>query len=491
MSSPTPPPSSGDDATRFTGSTPLSGGGDDPTNVGAPYGQSGSPSYGQSGQQPGGYDGGQGYGQGYGDKAPGGYDAGQGGQGYGAGQGGQGGYGQGGQGGYGGGDWNGGGYGQGGYGGYDAGSTPPGGQGGGKGKWIAIWSGVAVLVIVVALVVLYLTVWREDGSSEEGGGGGDETPTEEAPEFTLNAYNDIEVVDGVATIEFEADRDDIVVLSTTQEDLGDPEGVDFSDSTFALYQDWDDGEGLAAWTVADGGDQTVELPYEGSDEVESISVYVNVLDGDPIAVGDEIELPDTEEGDPAPVAAAVIEDLDGTYVVPDTMWATNTNDGEWRCHDTEGCDATGNGFAMVTEAGLAFEVADASTGGSGDTGGSTGGDSAAGADAEWTGEGGVSDAAPLSDPQGSTPATWAKTFSVTTAGELTVDIDSQYEQQDVAVVVTDSGGNPVCQINERGVGEDEYCTFQAAVGTFTATVTATGSQLPSAEPEGAIVGYLY
>lgn len=439
----------------YAGATASSSGpygptGDAPTNVGTPYGQPGG-----------------GYGGGYGGGQGGGYGGGGDGGGYGGGQGGGqgGGYG----GGYGG-DAYGGGYG-------GQGGPPP---SGGKGKWIAIWSAVAALVIVVAIVVVYLTVLRDDDNEEGGsGGGGGEETTDTAPEFTLNSYNDIPVVDGVATVELEADAGDIIVMASDQEDLSDPEGVDFDESVFAIYQDWDDGEGLAGWDAADDGTQTVEFTYDGADDLESVSIYVNVISGDPIAVGDEIELEDTEDGDPAPVGAAIIEDLDGTYSVPDTMYATSTNDGDWQCHDTETCTATGNGFALVTEAGLAFDLAEGGTEASGD------------AEAEWTNEGTVTDDLPLSDPSGTTPATWAKTFAVTVPGALSVDIDSQYEQQDIALVITNSGGNVVCEINERGVGEDEKCDFSPTVGTYTATVTAAGAVPPSAEPTGTIVGYLY
>lgn len=304
--------------------------GDAPTNVGTPYAAPGNAYASASGSQQGsphgydqsGYGGGQGYDRGY-DQS--GYDQ----SGYGAG-------------GYGGG--------YGGYGGDPGGS----GSGGGKGVWIAVWSAVAALVIAVLVVTVYLTVLRDDGD-KEADGGGDETTTEDTePEFQLNSYNDIALVDGVATLEFEASRGDIVVLASDQEDLSPPE-ADLDRSDYAIYLYWEDGEGIAGWDVGSRGTQTVEFTYEGSEELDSVSIYVNVVDGDGIQPGDEVEIVETVDGDDAPVGAAIVEDMDGDYGVDADMYATTLNDGNWQCNDTLRCNATGTGFLLVTEPGLSFE----------------------------------------------------------------------------------------------------------------------------------------
>lgn len=457
----------GYDATYGSNNPP----GDAPTNVGTPYSaatstpgsaaQASQGGYGQQGYGQQAY-GQQGYGQqGYGQQ---GYD--------------QTGYGQAGYGG---------GY-DGGYGGGSGGAGSSGGSGGGKGKWIAIWGAVATLVAVVVVVTLYLTVLMNDADDEANGGdGGDSETTDEAPEFRLNAFSDVLLEDGVATIEFEASRGDIVVMYSEQEDLSGPEGVDFTRSDYAIYLDdrgdplgWEDGEGIAAWDVPSSGTQTVEFTYGGDEDIDRFSIYVNVLDDDTVEPGEEIELVETEDGDDAPIGAAILENLDGGYEVDAQMWATNTNDGEWRCHDTSRCDATGTGFAIVTDSGLAFEPI------------ASGSSADGSAEATWiAGGGAVVSSQALTDGTSTALAGWAATFRVTSAGSLTVDIDNRYEHQDITVTVTDSGGNEVCSVDETGAGSDEQCEFSARAGTYTASVTASGDRTPSAEPAGSLSAYLY
>ncbi|MDT9593199.1 zinc ribbon domain-containing protein [Nocardioides zeae] len=471
----------------YDASDGSSAGGDAPTSFASA--QTAQTMYGSSGDGQGGQGG---YG-GYGQSGQGGYDQG------GYGQSGQGGFGDQGSYGQGGGfgDQSGGGYGGGGYGGgYQYGSSDPAGGGNGKGKWIAIWSAVAVLVVAVVGVAAFLVIGR-DGDDQADDPGGDETTGEtDGPfELELNAYNDIPVVDGVATFELEADADQVVVMSSTQEDLGAPEGPDFADSTFWISVDWEAGEGLAGWTAADDGPHEIEIPYEGSEELETVSVYVNVVDGDTIDPGEDVEVPRTEDGRYAPVSGAVFAGLDGTYEVADNMYGTNTNDGEWKCNDTPVCTATGNGFALVTAPNLTFEEvedpnAGGSTGGSGDTGGS-GGATGAPADAEFA-EGGTStDEAQLTDPSGSTPGSATWNFSVTTAGAVEVEIFNGYWDQDITLTVTNSAGQQACTANEGGEWDSETCSFDAAVGDYTITVTVQASDdLPSEDPDSYVRAYL-
>lgn len=409
------------DATHVTGGPSPSGSadpGDAPTSVSGglpPSSSYGAPSGGQQG----------GYGQ------SGGYDAGYP-QSGGYGQ--QGGYGQPG-GGYGGG------YGGGGYG--EVGQPSP-NRGGGRGKWIAIWGVVGVLVVGVVITALVLTVFKNNDDPGEADDpettsteGTEGTDGPDAAGITLGEVNEIPVDDDTAVLTVEADESQIVLLSSS-DDMGIPFPEDAAMQVTSA-QGWYGEEGFAAFVPERSGEQEVEFNvFAGSDTVE---VFVDVVDAETLELGDEVPLPAG-----APMGAAIYEDLSGAFVLPEGMYISS-------CTSDAICDLEGTVLAVADRSRLTPAQAPEGA-------------------AVW-GEGGTTLETTMPAGGGNAP------FVATTSGSLTVFLENIADPAvDFRLQVFDKHGNEIC--NRDSSFGDETCLVQVRQGDDYSVVVTEYDEDPQA-----------
>lgn len=413
-SSPSAPGDPGDAPTSVSGGLPPS------SSYGAPPGQQGG--YGQA----------DAYGQ------SGGYDAGypQSGGGYGGS-------------GYGGSGYGGSGYGGGYGGGYGELGQPASGKGG-RGKWLAVWGVVGVLVVgvlVVALVLVFTGNDDEDDDRDTAGGGGssstdgtDGTEGTDGPDgsgITLGEVNDVPVDDDKAVVRVDADETQVVLLSSS-DDLGIPFPDDAAlEATSA--EGWYGEEGFAAFVPERSGEQEVEFNVFGASD--TVEIYVDVVDVETLSLGDDVPL---VAG--SPLGAAIYEDLSGAYVLPEGMYISS-------CTSEAICNLQGTVLAVADRSRLT--PASAPNGGG-----------------LWT-EGGTTLETTM--PAGGGNAA----FVATGSGSLTVFLENIADPPvDFRLQVFDKHGNEMC--NRDSSFGDESCLISVRQGDQYSVVVTEYDEDPQA-----------
>lgn len=340
----------------------------------------------------------------------------------------QGGYGQGGydQGGYGGG------YGSGGY--ANGGFEQPGGSSGGKGKWIAVWSALAVVLIAgIVTAVVLATSGGDDDADAAGGGDTSETTDEVSTEPTELAEGEValgQVAEYTATrdefwLEFEAERDQIVIIASEDAldySLYSPVNHDASVFTNGWYV-----AGVFAYQVPRSGPQEIEI----ESSIDTAEIFVDVIDAEDLNEGDEVEI---AEGKPY---GAALYNLDGIYEVDEGLVLGS-------CSESP-CGVSQEVIGIAAEEGLApHEVAAASA--EFESGGTS-------ADyAMPAGGGGVN-------------------FTVTEGGALVVSLENRTDGEvDFRLRVLESDGTEVCDA-DSAISSDENCFVELEPGTYQAQAT--------------------